>query len=309
MKAATYVAGKTQIVFPVEATDKFDGIRCVKEDGKALTSAFKPIPNDFIRTWIEANCPDGFDGEIMVIGRTFNDLSGDVRRKDGEPDFRYHVFDYVLDDLSVGYSLRVHDLLAWWRSAAVATAKQRVVLETPHTAINEQELAAIEASALARGREGVMIRSATSPYKCGRSTINEGYLIKIKRFEDDEAECIGVEEEMENTNVAEEDNFGRTKRSKHAEGMMPKGTMGKLVCKTKAGVVFEIGTGYTALQRQEIWDAYMAALSVAAKAGPTRQTLRPTPIGRLVKYKHQPHGAKDKPRCPVFLGFREAWDL
>jgi hypothetical protein len=28
-------------------------------------------------------------------------------------------------------------------------------------------------------------------------------------------------------------------------------------------------------------------------------------VGKRVKYKHQPHGAKDKPRCPVFIGFRE----
>lgn len=294
MKAATYVAGETQIVFPVEVTDKFDGIRCIKTGGKALTSAFKSILNDFIRTWIEANCPDGFDGEIMVIGRTFNELSGDVRRKDGEPDFRYHVFDYVAGSLALPYIARCDQLRAWW-SRYKADVVDRVVLELPKTVRNEEQLVALEEDALARGREGIMIRSASSPYKCGRSTINEGYLIKIKRFEDAEAECIGVEEMMENQNAAEQDNFGRTKRSKHAENMVPKGTMGKLVCKTKAGVVFEIGTGFTMQQRDEIWRAHLLRVD--------------SPIGRLVKYKHQPHGAKDKPRCPVFLGFREAWDL
>lgn len=288
MKAATYVAGCIQ--FPCEVTDKFDGIRCLKVGGRALTSAFKSIPNDFIRTWIEANCPDGFDGEIMVVGRCFNDLSGDVRRKDGQPDFRYHVFDYVLDgNLKLAYQYRMIDLADGIRLHPAVL--ERVVPEFPSPALNEQELAALEASALARGREGIMVRSASSPYKCGRSTLREGYLIKIKRFLDDEAEVIDVLEEMENTNVAEEDNFGRTKRSKHAEGMVPKGTMGKLVCRTKAGVEFEIGTGFTALDRQKIWDNRAEA------------------IGRLVKYKHQPHGAKEKPRCPVFLGFREKWDL
>lgn len=285
MKAATYVAGTTQISFPCEATDKFDGIRCFKVGGKALTSAFKPIPNDFIRTWIEANCPDGFDGELMVIGRTFNDLSGDVRRKDGSPDFRYHVFDYVGGVLSEPYLDRVADLKDW-------PGAERVVLELPVTLHNEAELAAFEEAALTeRHREGVMVRSASSPYKCGRSTINEGYLIKIKRFEDSEALVIGVEEEMENQNVAEEDNFGRTKRSKHQENMVPKGTMGKLVCRTPAGVEFEIGTGYTAAERQRYWNE------------------RASLIGKTVKYKHQPHGAKEKPRCPVFLGFRDTWDF
>lgn len=304
MKAATYVEGM-KLVFPVEVTDKFDGIRCLKVGGRALTSAFKPIPNDFIRTWIEANCPDGFDGEIMVVGREFNDLSGDVRRKDGQPDFRYHVFDYVRgkvgNPLGIPYIARTQELNAWWETQIINATRHasRVVLELPVTAKNEEELATLEAAALARGREGVMIRSASSPYKCGRSTVNEGYLIKIKRFEDAEAVCIGVEEMLENQNVAGEDAFGRTKRSKHAENMVPKGTMGKLVCKTPAGVVFEIGTGFTARQRDKIWSEFMLAQIPGSV----------TPIGRLVKYKHQPHGAKDKPRCPVFLGFREVWDL
>jgi DNA ligase 1 len=303
MKAATYVAGETLIKFPVEVTDKFDGIRCLKVGGKALSSKFKPIPNDFIRNWIEANCPDGFDGEIMVIGRAFHELSGDVRRKEGKPDFRYHVFDYVKDQLGRPYSVRVQDLREWWENlkGGVDGPAARFIPELPVTAYGEVELAAIEEAALTeRHREGVMIRSAGSPYKCGRSTINEGYLIKIKRFEDAEAIIYGVEEEMENTNPATRDKFGRTERSKNKEGLVPKGRMGKLLVRTWPGdtskqplpcIEFEIGTGFTAAMRQEFWDA--------------RKKL----IGKLVKYKHQPHGAKDKPRCPVFLGFRDMWDL
>jgi DNA ligase-1 len=32
-------------------------------------------------------------------------------------------------------------------------------------------------------------------------------------------------------------------------------------------------------------------------------------IGRMVKFKHQPSGAKEAPRFPKFIGFRETWDL
>jgi DNA ligase-1 len=290
MKAATYVAGETKLSFPLEATDKFDGIRCLKVGGRAVSASFKPIGNDFIRNWIEKHCPDGFDGEIMVVGREFNDLSGDVRRKDGEPDFRYHVFDYVQKQLSRGYRDRCGDLQEWFCAHAV----DRVVLELPATVNNEEELIAYEEGALARGREGVMVRSASSPYKCGRSTLKEGYLIKIKRFVDDEADILGMEEEMENQNAAEQDAFGRTKRSKDSAGLVPKGTMGKLLVRDcKTGVEFEIGTGFTAAQRQEFWDNPKAV------------------VGRMVKYKHQSHGAKSggKPRIPVFLTFREDWDM
>jgi DNA ligase-1 len=34
-----------------------------------------------------------------------------------------------------------------------------------------------------------------------------------------------------------------------------------------------------------------------------------TLVGRLVKFRHQPSGAKEAPRFPKFLGFRESWDL
>jgi DNA ligase-1 len=33
------------------------------------------------------------------------------------------------------------------------------------------------------------------------------------------------------------------------------------------------------------------------------------PIGRVVKYKHFPYGADEKPRHPVFLGFRPEEDM
>lgn len=298
MKAATYIAGETVLEFPLEATDKFDGIRCVKVGGRALSARFLPIGNDFIREWIEANCPDGFDGELMIPGMEFNELSGAVRRKDGKPDFRYHVFDFVdrakLMALDTLYSDRVAALQDWWDGEGKGDPSDRVVLEVPVTINNEAELAAYEEAAITeRGREGVMLRKADSPYKCGRSTIREHYLIKMKRFVDDEAQIVGFEEEMRNDNIAMQDEFGRTKRSKHAENLIPKGTLGKLNCRLSNGVEFDIGTGFDAALRKKIWDNQAKYL------------------GEWVTFKHQPHGAKKdgKPRIPVFLRFREKWDM
>jgi len=56
--------------FPVLPTPKLDGIRCIKIGGKALTRSFKPISNRFARVLIEANLPDGLDGESMLRGGT-----------------------------------------------------------------------------------------------------------------------------------------------------------------------------------------------------------------------------------------------
>ncbi len=286
------LAGKCEdinaLTFPVLATPKLDGIRCLTVKGRAVSRKFKPIPNEFIRKWIEHNCPDGFDGEIMVQGRVFNDLSGDVRRKDGSPDFRYHVFDYVRGDLSQPYEHRIRELRDWrgkWQD--------RIVKVLPQLIKNWMALKEFEEKCLEQGYEGVMVRSPNSPYKCGRSTTNEGYLLKIKRFEDDEATVIGYEEMMHNDNVATKDAFGRTERSSHKENLRGAGVLGKLVCESpKWPKSFEIGTGFDAETRAELWAIRHSLLMFA-----------------IVKFKHQPSGAGERPRFPVFLGFRDKWDM
>ncbi|MEI6656583.1 MAG: hypothetical protein WCP45_17605, partial [Verrucomicrobiota bacterium] len=98
--------------FPVLATPKLDGIRCLKLGGKALTRSFKPISNRFAREWIEANLPDGLDGELMLRGGTFNETTSAIGARDGTPDFVFHVFDYVTDSINTPYRLRMEALAA-----------------------------------------------------------------------------------------------------------------------------------------------------------------------------------------------------
>lgn len=304
------LAGKCENVagleFPVLATPKLDGIRCLRVNGKALSRKFLAIPNDHIRSTIEREFEQylsEYDGEIMIPNRSFNELSGDVRRHDGKPDFRYHVFDVVQQEntpniidpsmtvpnpwggLSQPYVSRVHSL--------EMTALPSFCVKVLPVLINTvEELNAYEAECLAQGYEGVMVRSPNSPYKCGRSTANEGYLLKVKRFEDGEAEVLGYECEYENQNVAEKDAFGRTKRSTNQENMVPKDRLGKLnVRDLVTKVEFDIGTGFTAADRMKLW------------------ARRDELIGKIAKYKHQPSGADEKPRFPVWLGWRDKWDM
>jgi DNA ligase 1 len=284
-------ADLTKLRFPLLVTDKYDGIRCLKKDGKALTRSFKPVPNDHIRKHIEDAIFDGADGEILVRGRTFNELSGDVRRTDGRPDFYYVMFDFVKDgDISEPYQKRIERM----KKLAVPAFCE---LAIPTLVNNMDELRAYEAEAIARGAEGVMVRDPNGPYKCGRSSVNEGYLLKVKQFADEEAEVVRAEEMMHNDNVANKDAFGRTERSSHKENLRPAGVLGKLVCVCKGskhypdGTEFEIGTGYTAEDRAKLWK------------------VRDKLPGKLVKFKHQPSGADSKPRFPVFLGFRDEWDM
>ena len=139
-----------------------------------------------------------------------------------------------------------------------------------------------------------MVRSPSSPYKQGRATFKEGYLTKIKPFSDSEATVVGFEERMHNANTATTNALGRTERSSHKENLVPMGTLGALICSNQAkwpGVTFNIGTGFDDATRAYIW------------------ANRDRAIGTTAKFKYQAIGTVDKPRIPVFEGFRSAEDM
>ncbi len=275
-----------KLQFPVWVTPKLDGIRCLKIKGKALSRNFKPIPNISITEWIERLIPDNTDGELIIPGAPFNETTSVVMSEDkpGDAVF-YYIFDYVKDELTKPYVERMSDLKD-------LKIKGNVKLVLPVLINTEKELSKFEHKCLEDGFEGIMIRTENSPYKCGRSTEREGYLLKLKRFEDSEAEITGVEEKQHNGNVAEKDAFGRSKHSSHKAGMVPMGVLGAFLVKDiKTGIDFKIGSGYNDEQRKDYWD--------------NQKKL----IGKVVTYKFQPYGVKEAPRFPVFKGFRSKIDF
>ena len=283
------VEDASKIVFPVLASPKLDGIRCLMIDGAAHSRNLKLIPNQFIQRKLSGL--KGLDGEL-IVGHprgegVFNRSTSGVMSRDGEPEFRLYVFDmfdhYYVDN---AFENRL--------KAAKRVADQAGVYVThvPHKLIKTiAELDEYEAKQLLAGFEGVMIRDPRGPYKHGRSTMREGWLGKIKRFADSEAVVIGFVEQMHNGNEAKKDALGRTERSSHKANLTGKNTLGALMVRDNtSGVEFEIGTGFDDMTRQRIWASQDYWL------------------GLTVKYKYQPTGVKDKPRFPVFLGERDAID-
>lgn len=298
------------IQYPVYVSPKLDGIRCVIRDGKALTRSLKPIPNDHIRFTLESlNLPD-FDGELLIRSRPgmvtlpnfnapFNEVSSAVMSREGGPEFLFAVFDQVMNGT---FTERLNEVYRWMTHTRYNNHDGFFMCHHPnieyvnHTTVNNREqLDAHNAMYLEHGFEGTMIRKPDGPYKQGRSTTKEGYLLKLKPFDDGEAVIIGYVEQMSNQNEATTNALGFTERSTNAEGMVPAGTLGTLVVRGVGGqfdgVQFEIGTGFTAAQRQQIWDN------------------RPYYTGAMVKFKFQKHGSVERPRIPVFLGFRDSADL
>lgn len=281
--------------YPVLASPKLDGIRCIVFGGVAMSRSLKPIPNRHVQKVLsQSTAYEGLDGELIVGDPTAKDVfqrtSSGVMTVEGTPDFQYHVFDkHYFQTGKVGED----GFKARLQVAMHITRGCKHMSSVPHTLLlNEAALLTYEAAQLAKGYEGVMLRDPTGPYKAGRATLKEGWLLKLKRFEDSEAEVIAYQLMCTNENPAVRNELGYMERSSKKEGMMTLPLIGALkVRDLKTGVEFDIGTGFTTGQRQDIY------------AG--RHKLK----GKLVKYKFQPTGVKDKPRFPVFIGFRDARDL
>lgn len=199
---ASKIDDLSKVQYPVMASPKLDGIRCLLIDGVAVSRSLKPIPNKFIRKHIERTKIDGMDGEIIIKGKTFSEISSAVMSEEGEPDFSFVTFDYTARGFDLPYIVRLN-------------AVKEKVKEFPFLGVirntlvnNEEELLKLEQKFIAEGYEGLMFRKINGPYKQGRSTVKEGYLLKLKRFEDAEAEVIGYEELMHNDNVQETDELG-----------------------------------------------------------------------------------------------------
>jgi DNA ligase-1 len=274
--------------FPLLLSAKLDGIRATIKDGRLISRNLKDIPNRYIFNELSYSGLEGLDGELIVGAASgpgvFNRTTSAVMSRDGEPEFRYFVFDSSLNPVA-GWERRMAGHL--WNDMP-----PQVILLPQQVVANAEQVEHWERRYLGEGYEGVMLRDPHAPYKYGRSTLTEQKLMKLKRFEDSEAQITGVEELRSNQNEATINELGYTERTSHKANMVMMGTLGALVVRDdKLGMSFKIGTGFTAAQRAALWES--------------RERL----TGLIVKYKYQPVGVKDAPRFPVFLGFRATEDL
>lgn len=278
--------------YPVLGSAKLDGVRALAMDGRPMSRSMKVIRNRFVQKWFaeHAQLIDGLDGELIVGAPTADDVyrvtTSAVMSEAGEPDFSYFVFDRW-DVPTLPYRERCAQIPSSDSPGRIRVLQQEMLHAEP-------ELVAFEQRMLDLGYEGAILRDPHSPYKQGRSTLKEGWLLKLKRYKDAEAEIIGFEEEMFNGNEATLSELGFTKRSSHQGNKVGKGTLGAWVVRGVSaypGVVFRIGTGMDAATRKWAWEQRAALL------------------GKLLVFKFFDIGVKDAPRHPVYKGLRDIIDL
>lgn len=277
--------------YPRLGSAKLDGIRALTHPTLGLVSrTLKPIRNRYIRRSLNYTECQSLDGELITYNadgtmRTFSEVSGDVMRADGEPRFIFHVFD-DFSNTDLPFEQRYLHLFD-----RISTGMPFCEYVSHDTVKSAEELLALRDHYMDRGYEGLMTRTLGGKYKEGRSTVKQGWLLKHKCWHDDEAVVIGFTELMRNENEAECNECGGTKRSTSKAGLVHADTLGALVLHHTDYGEFSVGTGFDPAIRQEIWDN------------------RPSYIGAFAKFKCQLEGAKDKPRFPVFLGFRHKEDM
>jgi DNA ligase-1 len=282
------------LAYPVIASPKLDGIRCLtmnQPGGPGLRCApssrsLKSIPNNHIYQTV-GQLPPYLDGEIVIKGGNFQSVQSQVMAHGGMPDFEYHVFDYFEDERrTFSQRLQILEEVCYKRPEWLVCIPQLKVF-SPENLLEWCDQWAKE------GYEGACVRHPEGPYKFGRSTYKQGWLLKIVDKRRIECRIIGFTEKMHNANEAETNALGYMERSTKKENMVGMNTLGALVVEDIAGEFepFQVGTGFDDAMRKQIW---------------LHQSWYKD---RLVTVEYKPYGTKNKPRTPVFVGERHVDDM
>ena len=284
MLACSKIPDLNSISYPKYASIKLDGIRCIIKDGKCLSRSLKPIPNIHVQRTLYDSGLEGLDGELMVKG-DFNSVQSAVMSVYGEPDFTYHVFDYV--DTTRVFEKRfdtVINKVLGTRLGGIVRIHEQIIVNNP------DEANAAYSRALELGQEGLILKSINGMYKYGRATMREETMLKLKPKHTDEGLVIGYSELMHNDNDQYTNEVGSSVRSSCQSGQVPGNVLGALTLKFN-DVVLSVGSGFDDHQRQSLWSC--------------KEEL----IGKLVTFEHLGLSSYNVPRCPIFKSFRDIRDL
>lgn len=294
-----------EITYPLLASFKLDGIRSEFMNGDMLSRSLKQIQNKQLRQkmqpLIEHAEKNGLilDGEIYSHKLTFQAITRYVMTQDftdkksikkhGEiltvPEhLKFYMFDCVANnDFDIPFHARAVTCNNFQKEYPDLVSAVNQI--TVHSKEEVEEYFEI---ALKEGYEGLILKDPNGRYKCGRGTIKEGLIYKVKPFVTFDAEVIGVIQATEVDPNAEKkiNELGRSVTSKKIGDRL-------LIAKAAAfeveyeGKVLKVVLAMTDEEKEAVW----------AK--------RSTYIGKIIEYKGMLIGSKDVPRHPTMLRFRE----
>lgn len=306
---------------------KIDGMRILFDDGVARSRTWLPWTQrhlqafakdhaDLIHGWDCEGLP-GLHDSTNPDPNAFRDAMSGIRAADGSKEMTLFLFDnWDPSYQRVAYQDRLTAITRdVYEGAIKLPDKQwdhgydgiifkgdeyriKVIVCPTIPVYNLDEINRNHLEFVARGWEGSMLRRWKAPYKYNQATVREGWLIKIKDVEDDEAVIDGFEPAYENTNEATTNALGLTQRSSHKGNLVEKDYLGcfNVHLLKNPAIKFSIGVfrGYSIEDRR--------ALLKKAMAGELDKA--------IIKFEHQGYGGGyDKPRTPVMISLRDAIDV
>ena len=301
---------ENKITFPVIAQPKIDGVRAINNQGVLFARSMKAIANLFTRRYFSHDHLDGLDGELAAEYECNPDLcritTSATSTVAGEPWVMWWVFDMYHPTATFKERLEMltERLYEAARQGLPGVDRIRIV---PHRVChNLEELLEYDNENLEAGYEGTIFRNPNGKYKEGRSTVREGFLVRIKRFVDGEAEVLEFVEGNTNNNELQTNELGYAKRSTHQENMTPNGMVGAIIGKNLADVV-DPSTKKVVVEKGAIITIGAGSMPHDERAAIWKE--RHKHVGRISKYKTFPKGVKDKPRFPTHQTFRDPSDM
>ena len=220
-----HVYDPKRVIFPAYIQPKLDGIRAIwlHKEKRFVSRNNKPLVLNSNLISEIVKFPFDIDGELIVPGKKFNEISGIVRHQDVtelKECIMYVIFDII--NCSTNYLLRLESLENFKKNRSFA---QINFLER-HIVFNYQDIEIHHNIHLNQGYEGSIIRNNT-PYEFKRSF----NLLKIKPTKEIICKIIGL---IEGTGKYE-------------------GMLGALTVETPDKKIFNVGSGFSDEEREFIW--------------------------------------------------------
>lgn len=298
-----------ELKYPLLASYKLDGIRCIFYKGEILSRSLKQIQNRQLREKFEPIRKYSkennliLDGEIYSPELTFQEITSFVMTQDftdkkslkkfGKvmeiPEhLKFYCFDGIKDDrFSQPFvERRIYNITN--NNADLQYKFDEIInVITQEYLYNSNEVHRYFESALSKGYEGLILRDPNGIYKFGRGTIKEGIIYKVKPFRTFDAKVIDVIQATEVDPNAEKkvNELGRSVTSKKIgdRNLIEKASAFKVKYEDKE---LKVVLAMTDEEKEEIWQN------------------RNNYVGKWIEYKGMLVGAKDVPRHPVMIRFR-----
>lgn len=302
-------ANLDNIEYPIMASFKLDGIRCIFKEGQILSRSLKPIQNKQLREKFEPlrkysedhQCI--LDGEIYSPELSFQEITSFVMTQDFEDKksvkkfgkvmtIPEHLKFYCFDYLDEGMLLDIYFDARFELVNSKLKDYQDILVPVHHDLFQcKEEIESYFESALGKGCEGLILRDPKAKYKFGRGTLKEGIIFKVKPYTTFDAKITGVVQSTVVDPTAEKkiNELGRSVTSKKKDDRI-------LIEKASAfwveyeGKELKVVLAMTDEEKEAVWA--------------NREQL----TGRYIEYKGMMIGSKDVPRHPVFVRYREDKD-